>query len=117
MAIRTADKNFPYYIMKSTTCVVQLRESHVDKWGGSEFSPGDQVLNGCYYEQEGNDFLHQRLVKKYQSNTVPAKTVIYFCSEMAATDTYIDGGFTTQTHFEMHLITILIESDFFRLAI
>jgi len=33
------------------------------KWG-SEFSAGDQVLHGYYYEQEGNDFLHQRLVKK-----------------------------------------------------
>ena len=26
MAIRTADENFPYYIMKSTTCVVQLQK-------------------------------------------------------------------------------------------
>ena len=51
LAIRTADENFPYYIMKSTTCK------------GSEFSPDDQVLHGYYYEQEGNDFLHQRLVK------------------------------------------------------
>ena len=68
LAIRTADKNFPYYIMKSTTCVVQLRKSHVDKWG-SEFSAGDQVLHGYYYEQVENDFLHQRLVKKYQSNS------------------------------------------------
>jgi len=69
LAIRTADKNFTYYIMKWTTCVVQLRTSHVDKWWGSEFSPGDQVLNGYYYEQHGNDFLHQRLVKKFQSNS------------------------------------------------
>jgi len=51
--------------------------------------------------------------------TVPNKTVIYFCSEMAATDTFVmePGGFTTQTHFEMHLITFLIETDFARLAI
>jgi len=28
-----------------------------------------QVLHGYYYEHEGNDFLHQRLVKKYQSNS------------------------------------------------
>jgi len=34
-AICTADENFPYYIMKSTTCIVQLRKSHVDKWGWS----------------------------------------------------------------------------------
>ena len=54
--------------LKSTTCVAQLRISHVNKWG-SEFSPDDQVLNGYYYKQEGNDFLHQRLVKKYQSNS------------------------------------------------
>jgi len=46
--------------MQSTTFVVQLRKSQVDQWG-SEFSPGDQVLNGFYYE-------HQRLVK-YQSNS------------------------------------------------
>jgi len=31
LAIRTADENFPYYIMKSTTCVVQWRKSHVEK--------------------------------------------------------------------------------------
>ena len=31
LAIRTADENFPFYIMKSTTCVVQLRKSYVDK--------------------------------------------------------------------------------------
>ena len=37
--VRMADKNFPYFIVKSTTCVVQLRKSHVDKWG-SEFSAG-----------------------------------------------------------------------------
>jgi len=41
--IRIADENFPYYIMKTTTCVVQLRKSHVDKWG-SEFSAGNQIL-------------------------------------------------------------------------
>jgi len=41
LAIRTADENFAYYIMKSTTCVVRMRKSHVDKWG-SEFSSGDQ---------------------------------------------------------------------------
>ena len=29
LAIRTADEYFLYYIMKSTTCVVQLRKSHV----------------------------------------------------------------------------------------
>jgi len=45
LAIRTADENFLYYIMKSTTCVVQLRKSGVDKWG-SEFSVGDQILHG-----------------------------------------------------------------------
>jgi len=88
LAISTADKNFPYFIMKSTTCVVQLRKSHVDNWG-LEFSAGDQVLHAYYYEQIGNDFLHQRLVNKYQSNTVPAKTVIYTCSKMAATDTFV----------------------------
>jgi len=71
LAVRTADKNFPYFIMNSTTYVVQLRKSHVDNWG-SEFSAGDQV-HGYYYEQVGIDFLHQRLVKKYQSNTVQAK--------------------------------------------
>jgi len=87
LTIRTADKNVPYYIMKSTTCVVQLRKSHVDKWG-SEFSAGNQVLNGYYYEQEGNDFLYQRLVKKIKA-TVQAKPVIYCCSEMAATDTFV----------------------------
>jgi len=68
LAIHTADKRFPYYIMKSTTCVVQLRKSHVDNWG-SEFSAGDQVLHGYNYEQVKNDFLHQRLVKTIQSNT------------------------------------------------
>ena len=68
LAIRTADENFPNYIMNSTTRVVQLWKSHVDRWG-SEFSAGDQVLHGYYYEQVGNDFLHQRLVKKYQSNS------------------------------------------------
>jgi len=73
LAIRTADENFPHYIMKSTTCVVQLRKSHVDKWG-SQKSPGDQVIHGYYYEQEGNDFLHQRLVKNIKA-TVPAKSV------------------------------------------
>jgi len=61
LAIRTADEKFPYYIMKSTTCVEQVRKSHVDQWG-SEFSAGDQVLHGYYYEQIRNDFLHQRLV-------------------------------------------------------
>jgi len=85
LAIRTADENFPYYIMKSTTGVVQLRKSHVDKWG-SGFSSGDQVIHGYYYEQVGNDFLHQRLVKNIKA-TVPTKSVIYICSEMAATDT------------------------------
>jgi len=74
--------------MKSTTCVVQLRKSHVDNWG-SEFSAGDQVLHSYYYERVGNDFLHQRLVKNIKATrAVPAKTVIYICSEMAATDTY-----------------------------
>jgi len=70
-----------------------------------EFSPDDQVLNGYYYKQEGNDFLHQRLVKNIKA-TVPAKTVIYFCSEMAARH-FCDGGSTTQMHLEMHLITEL----------
>jgi len=83
LAIRTADKNFPYYIMKSTTCLVQLRKSHVDK-KGSEFSSGDQVLHGYYYEQVENDFLHQRPVKNIKA-TVPTKSVIYICSEMADT--------------------------------
>jgi len=88
LAIRIADENFPYlYIMKSTTCVVQLRKCHVDKWG-SEFSAGDEVLHGYYYEQVGNDFLHQRLVKKIKA-LVPAKRIIYICSEMAATDTFV----------------------------
>ena len=41
-AIRTADENFPYFIMKSTTCIVQLRKSHVDKCG-SEISAGNQI--------------------------------------------------------------------------
>jgi len=45
LAIRKADENFPHYIMKSTTGVVQLRKSHVDKWG-SEFRAGNQVLHG-----------------------------------------------------------------------
>ena len=75
MAIRTADKNFPYYIMKSTTCIVQLRKSHVDKWE-SEFSAGDQVLHGYYYEQVGNDFLHQRLVKNIKAS-VPEKSNLH----------------------------------------
>jgi len=83
LAIGTPDENFPYYIMKSTTCVVLLRKSHVDKWG-SEFSPGDQVIHGYYYEQVGNDFLHQRHVKNIKA-TAPAKSVIYICSEVAAT--------------------------------
>jgi len=87
LAIRTADENFPYYVMKSTTGVVQLRKAHVDKWG-SEFRPGDKVIHGYYYEQVGNDFLHQRLVKHIKT-TVPAKSVIYICSEMVATDTFV----------------------------
>jgi len=87
LAIRTADENFPYYITKSTTCVVQLMKSHIDKWG-SEFSPGDQVIHGYYYKQVGNDFLHQQLVKNIKA-TVPAKSVIYIYSEMAATDTFV----------------------------
>jgi len=57
--------------MKSTTGVVQLTKSHVDKWG-SEFSAGDQVLHDYYYEYIGNDFFHQRLVKNVKA-TVPTK--------------------------------------------
>jgi len=68
LAIRTSDECFPYYIMKSTTCVVQLRKSYVDKWG-SEFSAGVKYyMVITIYEQVGNDFLHQRLVKNFQSN-------------------------------------------------
>jgi len=88
LAIRTADENFPYCIMKSTTCVVQLRISYVDKWG-SEFSAGDQVLHSYYYDKEGNDFLYQRLLVKNIKATVLAKSVIYICSKMAATDTFV----------------------------
>jgi len=32
LAIRTPDEIFPYYIMKSTTCVVQLRKSLKASW-------------------------------------------------------------------------------------
>ena len=63
--------------MKSTTCVVQLWKSHVDNWG-SEFSPGDEVFHGYYYELVGNDFVHQRLVKKYQSNSVGHTCDLHF---------------------------------------
>ena len=53
--------------------------------GPLEFSAGD---HGYYYEQVENDFLHQRLVKNFKA-TVPTKSVIYICSEMAATDTFV----------------------------
>jgi len=43
------------------------------------------------------------------------KSVIYICSEIAATYTFVMQD--SHTHFEMHLINILIVSDFARLAI
>jgi len=110
LAICTADKNFTYYIMKSTTCVVQLRKSHVDKWGGggSEFSPGDQVLIEWLLLWTRREWLSSPATREKISKQQcrPNGCYRHFC----------DGGFTTQTHFEMHLITILIESDFNRLA-
>ena len=80
------------------------------KWG-SEFGAGDQVLHGYYHEQVGKDFLHQRLVKNTKA-TVPATSVIYICSEMAATDTFV-----VEESLHRRNLKCMIESDFARLAI
>jgi len=60
------------------------RKSHVDKWE-SELSAGDQVLHGYYYEQVVSSSATR---EKYQSISA-GKNVIYICSEMAATDTFV----------------------------
>jgi len=57
LAIRTTDKNFPYYNLHheiNNVCCTVAEISCRQMGGGRSL-----VLVIKYYEQEGNDFLHQ----------------------------------------------------------
>jgi len=88
MAIGTAEKNFPNYIIKSTNVcctVAEISCRHVGIWVQSWLSSITWLLLWTR-----RDWLSTSATReKNQSNSAGQNCNFYFCSEMAATDTFV----------------------------
>lgn len=80
IAVLADDPESEYFLLKVTKPPYTIRKPSNDSWGAS-YLAGSRVIGGLYYDCVSGSQLSYSLIKRKQA-IVPAKSVVYICSEL-----------------------------------